>query len=98
MPLRTDAHQHTVVWLQALATDVERLLAAHAQQHISLEHARGQRSAMARIRTVLNTAYQAEDILKSYEPGYHRQEEADNHGGIAIGHKIGIHTQREARA
>src|SRR5215471_734458 len=37
-------------------------------------------------------------LLKTYEPGYRCQEETYNHCGIAIGHKIGIHTQGEARA
>ena len=76
----------------ALAADVERFLAAQAQQHVRLEHERGQLRALATILTILDKAQQAEDILEPDEPRHRRQDEAYDRDGIAIGEEIGVHT------
>ncbi len=56
----------------ALAADVERFLAALAQQHMSLEDERGQLRALATTLILLDKAPQAEDILEPDEPRHRR--------------------------
>ena len=80
-----------------LGVDAEPLLAAQAQERVSLEREQEQRRALATILALFDKAQQAEDILEPDEPRHRRQDEAYDHDGIAIGEEIGVYTQRYTR-